>query len=184
SISRKLARLLGGNVTVESAPGRGSTFRATLANGKRAASAGAARSHEPASALLHGRVLLAEDGSDSRALLERVLHRAGLVVELAVNGREAHAKAMSATLSGAAFDVVILDVEMPEMSGTEAASALRADGYDGAIVALTAHGRAEDREACLAAGCDEFATKPIDRTALLGILARMLEKRPKGAPAG
>ena len=116
-------------------------------------------------------MLLAEDGADNRALLERVLKRAGLEVELAENGREAHAKAMSATLSGTPFDVVVLDVEMPEMSGNEAASALRADGYDGAIVALTAHGRAEDREACLSAGCDEFATKPIDRTSLLATLA-------------
>jgi len=105
-----------------------------------------------------------------------VLRRAGLTVEIADNGREAHAKAMSATLSGTPFDVVLLDVEMPEMSGNEAASALRADGYDGPIVALTAHGRASDREACLAAGCDDFATKPIDRSALLALLARFLEK--------
>jgi len=181
SISRKLARLLGGNVTVESALGKGSTFRAVIASSKLPAGATSAPLHEPHK-LLHGRVLLAEDGTDNRALVERVLRRAGLAVELAENGREAHAKAMSATLSGAPFDVVLLDVEMPEMSGTEAASALRADGYDGAIVALTAHGRAEDRAACLAAGCDEFATKPIDRAALLGALAKLLEKRgAKGA---
>ena len=179
SISRKLARLLGGNVTVESAPGQGSTFRATLSGSKRAQTMPVARAAlGEAPPALHGRVLLAEDGSDNRALLERVLRRSGLAVELAENGREAHAKAMSATLSGAPFDVVLLDVEMPEMSGTEAASALRADGYDGAIVALTAHGRPEDREACIAAGCDEFVTKPIDRTALLLTLARLLE-RPK-----
>jgi signal transduction histidine kinase/CheY-like chemotaxis protein len=182
SISRKLARLLGGNVTVESALGRGSTFRATIASQKHGERATSPVAREAVAPLLHGRVLLAEDGRDNRALLERVLRRAGLAVELAENGREAHAKAMSATLSGTPFDVVLLDVEMPEMSGTEAASALRADGYDGAIVALTAHGRAEDREACLSAGCDEFATKPVDRAALLAILARLLEKRPKDAP--
>ncbi|HKC50361.1 MAG TPA: response regulator, partial [Myxococcota bacterium] len=84
--------------------------------------------------------------------------------------------AMSATLSGTPFDVVLLDVEMPEMSGNEAASALRADGYDGPIVALTARGSASDREACLAAGCDDFASKPIDRTALLALVTRFLEK--------
>ncbi len=177
SISRKMARLLGGNVTVESALGRGSTFRATIGNGAKGNGAlvTAAPSQLTASTL-HGRVLLAEDGADSRALIERVLRRAGLDVELAENGREAHAKAMSATLSGTPFDVVLLDVEMPEMSGNEAASALRADGYDGPIVALTAHGSASDREACLAAGCDDFASKPIDRTALLALVTRFLEK--------
>jgi len=177
SISRKLARLLGGSVTVESEPGRGSRFRATLGSSAKGTGPTARAPAPPAPANpLRGRVLLAEDGADNRALLERVLRRAGLEVELAGDGREAHVKAMSATLSGTPFDVVLLDVEMPEMSGNEAASALRADGYDGAIVALTAHGRAEDREACLAAGCDEFATKPIDRTSLLATLARFLEK--------
>jgi signal transduction histidine kinase/ActR/RegA family two-component response regulator len=177
SISRKIARLLGGGVTVESELGRGSRFRATFGSSAKGTGPTARIPAPPAPANpLRGRVLLAEDGVDNRALLERVLRRAGLEVELAENGREAHAKAMSATLSGTPFDVVLVDVEMPEMSGNEAASALRADGYDGAIVALTAHGRAEDREACLSAGCDEFATKPIDRTALLATLARFLEK--------
>ena len=177
SISRKIARLLGGSVTVESELGRGSRFRATLGSSAKGTGPTARLPTPPQPAHpLRGRVLLAEDGADNRALLERVLRRAGLEVELAENGREAHAKAMSATLSGTPFDVVLVDVEMPEMSGNEAASALRADGYDGAIVALTAHGRAEDREACLSAGCDEFAAKPIDRTALLATLARFLDK--------
>jgi signal transduction histidine kinase/ActR/RegA family two-component response regulator len=181
SISRKLARVLGGNVTVESTPGRGSTFRAALGTAVKGAAIAVQGPPEAAGTALHGRVLLAEDGVDNRALLERVLRRAGLHVELAENGREAHAKAMSATLSGAPFDVVLLDVEMPEMSGNEAASALRADGYDGPIVALTAHTGAAEREACLAAGCDDVAGKPIDRAVLLAALGRFLEKpyRPK-----
>jgi signal transduction histidine kinase/CheY-like chemotaxis protein len=183
SISRKLARVLGGNVTVESALGRGSVFRVTIGKPAKGASAvTAAAPPEAKPAPMRGRVLLAEDGVDNRALLERILRRAGLTVEVAENGREAHAKAMSATLSGTPFDVVLLDVEMPEMSGNEAASALRADGYDGPIVALTAHARASDREACLAAGCDDFATKPIDRAALLLLLARFLEKPDTRAP--
>jgi signal transduction histidine kinase/ActR/RegA family two-component response regulator len=176
SISRKLARVLGGNVTVESVAGRGSTFRATLGAAVKGAAIANPAPAEPAQTTLHGRVLLAEDGVDNRALLERVLRRAGLHVELAENGREAHAKAMSATLSGTPFDVVLLDVEMPEMSGNEAASALRADGYDGPIVALTAHTGVAEREACLSAGCDDVAGKPIDRAVLLAALARFLEK--------
>lgn len=148
-----------------------------LATAAPAASAPAAPAPAaPAAPTLHGRVLLAENGTEERVLIERMLQRAGLHVELAENGREAHAKAMSATLSGTPFDVVFLDVEMPEMSGNEAASALRADGYDGPIVALIAQGRTIDREASLAAGHDDFATKPIDRAALLALLARFLEK--------
>jgi signal transduction histidine kinase/ActR/RegA family two-component response regulator len=176
SISRKLARVLGGNVTIESTLGRGSTFRAVVGTAVKTAAVVSTPPAEGAATTLHGRVLLAEDGADNRALLQRVLARAGLHVETAENGREAHAKAMSAMLSGTPFDVVLLDVEMPEMSGTEAASALRADGYDGPIVALTARSAASDREACLSAGCDEFAIKPIDRPLFLAMIARFLEK--------
>ncbi|HTO53008.1 MAG TPA: ATP-binding protein [Myxococcota bacterium] len=181
SISRKLARLLGGNVTVESMPGRGSTFRAVFGSAPKGPPGTADVAPEPVGSSLQGRVLLAEDARDSRALIERILSRAGLTVELAENGREAHAKAMSAMLSGAPFDVLLLDVEMPEMSGNEAASALRADGYDQPIVALTAHDGESARDASLAAGCDAFAKKPIDRVALLSMLAGLLEKpyRPK-----
>lgn len=125
-------------------------------------------------------MLLAEDGSDNRALIARILQRAGMQVDLAEDGREAHAKAMSALLSGTPYEVVLMDMQMPGMSGSEAVRALRADGYDGPIVALTAQALDTDRSACLAAGCDDYATKPIERAALLDLVARLLEKRPEG----
>jgi CheY-like chemotaxis protein len=70
-----------------------------------------------------------------------------------------------------------MDMQMPEMTGDDAARALRADGYDAPIVALTAQALGGDRSSCLAAGCDDYATKPIDRETLLGLVARFLEKR-------
>jgi len=124
-------------------------------------------------------VLLAERAGAERAQLEESLRSAGMHVELVDNGRDAHTRAMSATLSATPFDVVLLAADMSEMSGYEAAGALRADGYDGPIVALTPE--ESDREACFSAGCDDFATKPIERGPLLALVARFLEKpyRPK-----
>jgi signal transduction histidine kinase/CheY-like chemotaxis protein len=168
AISRRLARLLGGDIVVSSTPERGSVFRLTIPIGV------GQRTETPGQ--LRGRVLLAEDGPDNQALLLRILVRAGLEVKVAGNGVEAHALAMRALLAGTPFDVVLMDMQMPEMTGDEAARALRADGYEGPIIALTAQALAGDREACLAAGCDDYATKPIDRVALLDLLARFLEK--------
>ena len=176
AISRRYARLLGGDISIESAPSRGSTFRVTIAVDGPAL---ADRDGELASArpiALRGRVLLAEDGQDNRALIVRILERAGLHVEVAANGLEAATMAIGALLSGTPYDVVLMDMQMPELTGDEAVRALRADGYTGPIVALTAQALAGDREACLAAGCDDYATKPIERAALLGLLARFVEK--------
>jgi len=179
AISRRLARMLGGDIAIESVPQRGSVFRLSIAIPAAPPAVSAAQlrpDSDDSRQVLRGRVLLAEDGPDNRALLQRILVRAGLEVEVAGNGREAHAMAMRALFAGTPFDVVLMDMQMPEMTGDEAVRALRADGYSGPIVALTAQALSGDREACLAAGCDDYATKPIDRAALLGLLARLLEK--------
>ena len=103
-------------------------------------------------------VLLAEDGIDNQQLIQLLLHHAGATVELAENGRIAVEKALSHS-----FDVVLMDIQMPEMDGYQATRTLRQQGFQKPIVALTAHAMAGDREQCLLAGCNDHLTKPIDR---------------------
>jgi two-component system CheB/CheR fusion protein len=180
AISRRLARVLGGDLTVKSEVGRGSVFSLRVPNepalvsvARRPAAPGA----DPDVAL-HGRVLLAEDGADSRRLLVHLIERWGLEVEIAENGASAIELARRASERDAAFDLVLMDMQMPEMDGYEATRRLRSAGFRGPVIALTAHARAGARDACMAAGCDDYLTKPIDRARLRAALAEWLGRRP------
>jgi signal transduction histidine kinase/ActR/RegA family two-component response regulator len=186
AISKRLAQMLGGDIEVASTPGAGSRFHLWLDPGPlagvrllhaptRAADTPevAPASHAPA---LRGRVLLAEDTHDTRVLLRHVLTRAGLAVEIAENGREALEKALASRAADEPFDVVLMDMQMPVLDGYDATRALRSAGYTLPIVALTAHTMAGEREKCLAVGCDDYASKPIDRALLLAVVRRCLEK--------
>jgi CheY-like chemotaxis protein len=121
-------------------------------------------------------VLLAEDGLDNQRLIRLVLEQAGLEVEVAHDGRTAYERALAVATAGEPFDVILMDMQMPEVDGYTATSRLREAGYTGTIVALTAHAMSGDREKCLRAGCDDFASKPIDRAALVGLLRAHLRK--------
>ena len=189
AISRRLANMLGGDITVTSAPGEGSTFRVTIGTGPLASvpmlrmtsEAFAAEMTKPPEieideGPLRGRVLLVEDGPDNRRLIAAILRKAGLDVDLAENGRIACERNAAAAASGCPYDLILSDMQMPEMDGYEAARRLRRDGYTGPIIALTAHAMPEEREKCITAGCDDFATKPINRSTLLGILRMHLER--------
>jgi signal transduction histidine kinase len=187
-ICRRLAQLMGGNVSlIRSAPGRGSTFRVNVpvrpcpgaALVSTLPSAPTTDQQAPPSIRLHGRILYAEDGIDNQRLIALHLRRAGADLSLAENGRAALDAILLAQAQGRPFELLLADMQMPEMDGYTLAQTLRARGCPIPIIALTAHAMAEDRDRCLAAGCDDYASKPIDKAALLGTCAKWLAK-----PAG
>jgi CheY-like chemotaxis protein/anti-sigma regulatory factor (Ser/Thr protein kinase) len=186
TISRRLARMLGGEVDVTSEHGAGSRFQLTLCTGslERVAmldapdiSAIAATPSERAQRpQLTGRVLLAEDGPDNQRLIRLILERAGLEVALAEDGEQALNAVLAASEAGAPFDLILMDVQMPHLDGYQATAQLRGAGCDRPIIALTAHAMAGEREKALRAGADDYATKPIQAEQLLRLMAAHLPK--------
>jgi PAS domain S-box-containing protein len=185
-ISQRLAEALGGDIKVVSQLGRGSTFiftmDTTLPQSTRmladlaSAASTVHQSQLPAANTmkLSGSVLLAEDGPDNQRLIATIIRNAGAKIDLAPNGRIAVNKAMAALSAGRPYNAILMDMQMPEMDGYDATRMLRKSGYKGAIIALTAHAMASDRDKCIAAGCDDYAIKPVDRIGLLCKLAKLM----------
>ncbi|HEV3004521.1 MAG TPA: response regulator, partial [Pirellulales bacterium] len=194
TISRRLAQLLGGDITIESVYGRGSRFRLSIATGPldgvelrddradaQPEESDVADEPAPRQPIrLDCRVLLVEDGPDNRRLTSYILIKAGADVTFAVDGKEAVEKALACQAGWGRrhrdqrtpFDLILMDMQMPVMDGYEATRRLREAGYTGPIVALTAHAMRHDREKCFEAGCDAFVSKPVDRQSLLAIVAQ------------
>jgi CheY-like chemotaxis protein/HPt (histidine-containing phosphotransfer) domain-containing protein len=133
---------------------------------------------QPVPSLLAGkRVLLAEDSRAQQRLVSYLLTKAGAAVVVAENGREA------VELAGREpFDAVLLDMQMPQVDGYEAAARLRRQGFRGPILALTADAYRGDEARCREAGCDDYLAKPMEPADLLGLLVRHLAVAPAAAP--
>jgi len=184
TISSRLVALMGGSIWLESTPGKGSCFRFTIRAGKAAAEAHWQTVPAPAAgppreqrcdAVLN--VLLAEDNPVNQRLASRILEKHGHRVTLAGNGREAVA-AMAKT----DFDIILMDVQMPEMTGLEATEAIRrwerVTGRHVPIIAMTAHAMNGDRERCLDCGMDGYLSKPVRADDILKALEEFVPTAP------
>ena len=191
AISRRLARALGGDVTVSSQVGEGSCFTVRIDPGPldpatfQEAPSGdgmapsAQRAAEAVSVeewrrrIRPMRVLLVEDGKINRKLVTALLAEVGIDD---VTTAEDGAAGVQAALSDR-FDIILMDMQMPVLDGYGAARRLRQAGVDTPIIALTAHAMKGDQEKCVAAGCSDYLAKPIYRDSLFGILAKW-SRRP------
>jgi len=195
ALTKRFAEMLGGNAAmVDTQEGRGTRMRLTIATGPLD---GVAMLDDPMSTtlvnttatspapmdgeqmVLQGcRILLAEDGPDNQRLIAHMLKRAGAEVTLHENGKLAADAALSAFAENRPFDLILMDMQMPVMDGYEATALLRREGYTGPIVALTAHVMSGDRDKCIQAGCDGYASKPINRVQLITTISKHLKAQP------
>jgi signal transduction histidine kinase/ActR/RegA family two-component response regulator len=169
AISSELVRLMGGRLDVVSTPAQGSTFSFVLELGIPAAASIPAERAPAAQAAGPLSVLIAEDGEINQVVVRSILERAGHRVTVVETGRAA-----VDALARAHFDIVLMDLQMPDMDGLEATARIRAGETSGRrvpVIALTARAMEGDRERCLAAGMDGFLSKPISPDVLLAALA-------------
>ena len=190
-ITRQLVELMGGSISIESKPGVGSSFSVTLPFdlqpdsrvGSDCGFSAPVRDQEETRVLpvFNGvRVLLAEDNQINQQVAREILEQAGITVELAANGR----LAVEALAGDQPFDLVLMDLQMPEMDGYEATRLIRerytADQLP--VIAMTAHAMTEERVKCLASGMNDHVSKPIDLRQLYETLARWLPHTGDGVP--
>ncbi|QDV21129.1 Autoinducer 2 sensor kinase/phosphatase LuxQ [Gimesia panareensis] len=187
TICKRLASMLGGDISVTSQLNQGSRFSATVRTGSlegielldelrdtdvpaTSTSDTTLSSPEEEHPLKGKHILLAEDGPDNQKLIAFILKKAGAKVSVAENGEEAYQAALMAMESGSLFDVILMDMQMPILDGYSATRKVREVGYEGPIISLTANAMEGDRDKCLSVGCNDHITKPIDRRKMVEMI--------------
>lgn len=181
AVTQRFVGMLGGTISVESQPGEGSEFVVRMpvevVNSEDLVSPRPSEhTSEDEHSLSKARVLVIDDGEDNRRLISMYLAKAGAQVALAGGANEGIELALPE-----AFDVILMDMQMPEMDGLETTQRLRARGVRTPIVAVTAHVMMGYRERCLASGCDAYLSKPIDRQGLIKLCAHLVGIRQRAA---
>ena len=182
AISKRLAELLGGQLTMTSEVGKGSVFSLTIPAGVDVTKQPFLDRHNITSHIVagndqagqvefSGNILVAEDARTNQVLIKSLLKRLGLKVTIVEDGNQVVQEAL-----GKRFDLIFMDIEMPNMNGYEATKALRKEGLKTPIISLTAYAMKGDDEKCFAAGCDDYISKPIEHEKLLQILNQYLSK--------
>jgi signal transduction histidine kinase len=183
AITKQLADLMGGNMTFESEAGKGSTFRLVIpANTTEeqqhkhegfadnpAGEGGYQTCQNDSQPEFSGRVLVAEDSAANQVLIRLLLEKLGFVVTIAQNGLE-----VIEAVENQYFELIFMDMQMPEMNGYIATKRLRGLGVKTPIIAMTANINEEDKKECLRTGCDDYISKPIDRAHLVKVISSYL----------
>lgn len=191
AITRKMISLLGGKISVSSSPGEGSIFSmwvpldTNVDNQSVKFNTGSSQENNQQDAgteeKFSGKILVAEDTPTNQLLIRLLLQKLGLEVTIAQNGKEA----VEAASSDDSFDLIFMDMHMPEMNGYEAVQTLRKKGLLTPIIALTACAMKGDEQKCVESGCNAYLPKPIERKVLIRMLKKFLstQKNP-ASPVG
>jgi two-component system, sensor histidine kinase and response regulator len=185
TISKQLATRLGGDIQVDSEPGRGSTFTLSIGAGPLeqvvfGPLAMAKRTNtkmNPYQFDITGHILVVDDLPDIRHLVGEIISRAGGRVSYASDGEESVERFLQARDSGDPFDLIIMDMQMPTVDGLTASKNLRRQGCHCPILALTAATMHGEKERCLNAGCDGYLSKPVEESALLNCVQALLTNK-------
>mgnify|MGYP001828513049 CR=1 FL=1 len=176
AISQKLAKLMGGEITVESEYGRGSSFTLRLPlSGTQPPVQKEAGSMQASSRLTGLKVLAAEDVELNRIILKHILDTEGAQVIFAGDGQQALDLLQEHGID--AFDVILMDIQMPVMDGYEATARIREMASDLPVIGFTAHALDEERTMCLKAGMQDQVTKPVDPDNLVEVIQRYIPER-------
>ncbi|HPO71102.1 MAG TPA: ATP-binding protein, partial [Anaerohalosphaeraceae bacterium] len=180
AITKRLAELMGGSVSVVSQVGAGSVFTLTIPAGVKTPQAVWNKYKQideinemsdtmKGTSMYIGKALVAEDNPSNQKLMQILLQKLGLEVVLADDGVQAVEKGTAGS-----YDIILMDMQMPNMNGYDATRQLRSQGVKTPIIAVTANAMCGDEQKCLDAGCDGYLSKPIDRTKLNEIIGQFI----------